>query len=333
MASVGNNTTTETSIHDTELTRLIKFSVFVGLEPLAVINNFILVYYLIADRVLRHTLQYHAFLGLLIVTLLTNLIEIPRVIYYLHIGIVIPQTYTNCLIWLWCDYVLFNFVNFMIFWISLERYLLIFHPTIYATAKSRLFFHYLPITVNMVYVLMFFTGAIFFYPCEQKFDYHVVLCGIACYTNYANIALYDFVAHALVPLSLGICIDTTLIIRTIYRKRVGLQQSRAQWRKNRKMILQLLLIASLYLLCQGPAAGIVFLQLFITYPDSVIYVQNVYFYYLFWLFTLLSPFACMGCMPEVIKKVKNSIKWPRRITAVRPVTPNQVQTRRQIILD
>jgi hypothetical protein len=147
--------------------------------------------------------------------------------------------------------------------------------------------------------------AIFIYSCEEQFDFSQPLCGFPCYTNQANISFYDLVAHTWIPLCFGIVLDTSLVIRVIYRKRVGLQQQGAQWRKYRKMVIQLLVISGLYAACQVPFDAVVFMQLFVTLPDSIAYVQIVYFYYLFWLLTQLLPFACIGCMPEVSSKVKN----------------------------
>jgi hypothetical protein len=110
MSFIEDNSTEFPVSYETEWTRNIKFSVFVALEPLALICNCLLVYYLIADRRLRQTLHYHTFLGLLIVSLMTNVVELPRVIHYLHIGIVTPQTNASCLSWMCCDFVLYGFV-------------------------------------------------------------------------------------------------------------------------------------------------------------------------------------------------------------------------------
>jgi hypothetical protein len=113
-------------------------------------------------------------------------------------------------------------------------------------------------------------------------------------------------------MSSGILLDTTLISRVLFRKRVGLQRQPGQHRKHRKMIFQLLIISSLYLACQVPFDAIVVIQLFVNLPDWVAYMEIVYFYYLFWLVTLLLPFACIGCMTEVIDKLKNSFMQRRR---------------------
>jgi hypothetical protein len=65
MASSAINSTESSMSYETQQTRNIKFGLFVALEPPALICNCILVYYLIADRTLRHTIHYHAILALL----------------------------------------------------------------------------------------------------------------------------------------------------------------------------------------------------------------------------------------------------------------------------
>ena len=97
MASTLTNSTTLPIFNETEQTRRIKFGLFVALEPPALVCNVILIYYLIADPALRRTIHYHAILVLLIVTLLTNLVESPRIIHYLHVALIIPQSDINCL--------------------------------------------------------------------------------------------------------------------------------------------------------------------------------------------------------------------------------------------
>lgn len=293
-------------LYETQQTRNIKLGFFITLTPPALICNCILVYYLIADRTLRRTLHYHSVLALLLLSLLTNLIEVPRIIHYLHIGVVLPQNSTNCLIWQWCDYTLFSAVNLMILWISIERNLVIFYSRLYRSARFRFLFHYLPIISIIVYLIIFYIVVIFIYSCDAKFDFKQPLCGFPCYTTHSKISAYDIIVHSWIPLCLGVIIDVGLAIRVIYRKRVGLQRG-AQWRKHRKMIIQLFAISSLYLICQIPFVTVAFIQLFVVIPQSIAYVHIVYFYYLFWLLTLLLPFVCIVCMSEVVTKMKNSL--------------------------
>ncbi|CAF4886513.1 unnamed protein product [Rotaria socialis] len=96
MISAENNSTETLLVFETQWTRNIKFVLFVALAPAALICSCALVYFLIADQNLRQTLHYHALLGLLIASLVTNLIELPRIIHYLRISIVTPQADLNC---------------------------------------------------------------------------------------------------------------------------------------------------------------------------------------------------------------------------------------------
>jgi hypothetical protein len=137
MNSSEDNSAEYSVSYETEWTRNIKFSAFIALEPLASICNCLLVYYLIADRRLRQTLNYHTFLGLLIVSLVTNLVELPRVLHFLRLGIVIPQTKASCLSWMYCDFILYGFINVLMLWASIERHLLVFHSQLYNRLRFK----------------------------------------------------------------------------------------------------------------------------------------------------------------------------------------------------
>ena len=328
MASSTNDTTNYSIFSETHLTRYIKFGVFVVLEPPALICNFILVYYLITDRTLRHTIQYHAILALLIDTLFTNLIELPRIIDFLRIGAVIPRTDINCLIWQWCDFTFSSSINIYLLWVSFERYMLIFHNSLYRTNKRRWWFHYFPLISIIVYMAIFYVGAILIYQCKLQLDFNQPLCGFPCYTTSVNISLFDLFAHTLIPMILGILLDAILVIRVLFRKRVGRQDQHVQWRKHRKMIFQLLIISSPYLACQGPYAVTIFAQLFVNLPDWAAYLQIIYFYYFFWLLTQLLPFVCIVSIREVINKLKNSfIRRGRRNIMTVPMTTHRLHTK------
>lgn len=306
MNSSENSSIESSELYETLQTRNIKLGLFITLAPPSLICNSILVYYLIADQTLRRALHYHSLLALLLLSLLTNLIEVPRIIHYLHVGIVLPQSSINCLIWQWCDYTLFSAVNLMVLWISIERNLVIFHAHLYRSARFRFLFHYLPLISIIVYLIIFYTVVIFIASCDQRFDFKQPLCGFPCYTTHPKISVYDIIAHSWIPLCLGVLIDIGLATRVIYRKRVGLQRG-TQWRKHHKMLIQLFAISSLYLICQIPFVTVAFTQLFVEIPQSVAYVHIVYFYYLFWLLTLLLPVVCIACMSEVVTKMKNSL--------------------------
>jgi membrane protein implicated in regulation of membrane protease activity len=122
--------------------------------------------------------------------------------------------------------------------------------------------------------------------------------------------------------------DISLMIRVLFRKRVGLQHQGVQRRRYRKMVIQLLSISTVYLTCQIPYAVVICIQLFVNLPDWAAYMQIIYFYYFFWLLALLLPFVCIGCMTEVTKKLKTSFMQLRgRNTTVVPMTNGRLQNR------
>ncbi len=88
MNSRDNNSISKLS--ETTLIRNSKFGVILVLELPSLICNILFVYYLITDRNLRLAIYHHVILALLIISLLTNLIKIPRSLHYLRIGIVTP---------------------------------------------------------------------------------------------------------------------------------------------------------------------------------------------------------------------------------------------------
>jgi hypothetical protein len=158
----------------------------------------------------------------------------------------------------------------------------------------------------MVYIILFYIGAILIYPCEQQFDFTQPICGFPCYGSYPNIAYYDQFAHIWLPQFFGILLDVSLVMQAVFRKRLG-QQQNVQWHKYRKMIVQFLAISSLYFICEIPTSLVLVIQLFGNVPDFGAYVQIVYFYYFFWLLSVLLPLVCMECLTEVRNAIKRSL--------------------------
>ena len=205
-------------------------------------------------------------------------------------------------------------------WMSIERYLIIFHGNIHSTMKRRLMSHYFPFILIVVYMPLFYVFVIFIYQCDEQFNFSIPLCGYPCFMGHLGLSLYDLTVHTWMPLFFGILVDSCLVIRVIYRKRAGLQHRDVHHRRHRKMVMQVLSISTLYSIIQTPSAAIFLGQLFVVVPDWIIYAQNVYFYYFVWLLTLLLPFVCIACIPEVITKIKNqSIRRIRQNVTVLPM--------------
>ncbi|UJR08446.1 hypothetical protein I4U23_012716 [Adineta vaga] len=247
-------------------------------------------------------IHHHAILALLIVSLLTNLIEIPRILHYLRLGVVGAQTIASCLIWQWCDYLLYGQANLLMLWTSFERHILVFHSHLINTSKRRFLIHYLPLFLI------------------QHFHFDLPLCGQPCFTEDSIISLYDLFVHSWLPALFSALFSLCLVIRVIKRKRPILHRDNV-WRKHRRMILQLLSISALYFICMGPYTFIQVIDLLVGLSSTLAYVKNVYLFYVYWLLTLLLPYVCIGCLPEVTNKIKRQAKsWMNRKNLIVPAS-------------
>ncbi|CAF1338538.1 unnamed protein product [Adineta ricciae] len=305
---------------ETTLSRYSKFSVFLVLEPPSVLCNSLFVFYLIKDRNLRLAIHHHAILALLIVSLLTNLIEIPRILHYLRTGSVGTHSSISCLLWQWLDYLFYGQANLLMLWASFERHILVFHGYLVSTSRGRLLIHYLPLLFIVFYLIFFYIIVIFFHSCEKQFDFTSPLCGQPCFTQYPVISLYDLFAHSWLPTFFITLFSVALVIRVINRKRPVARQD-IPWRKHRRMILQLLSISTLYFSCMGPYTLIQVIDSLIGLPSTAAYIKNVYLFYVYWLLTLLLPYVCIGCLPEVTNKIRRQVKnWNNRENMIMPTS-------------
>lgn len=312
------NSTLSSIIYETPFTRKIKFIVFLILEPPALLCNFLLVYHLIVNRSHRNALHNHAILVLLIVTLLINSVEIPLLLHYLNTGFVAIPNHIFCILWQWFDYLLSSEVNLIMVWASFERHLLVFHINLFISANYRLYAHYLPLLVIIVYLILYHIAMIFLYPCTEEFEFDVILCGVPCYSYDVIISIYDLFAHHFLPVCFIALFSVGLIVRVLHVKRIRHHQH-VQWRKHRKMILQILYISCLFLACIVPTTLVRFIELFGGLKDFADYVEMVYFFYLYWLLALLLPFACIGCAPEMVNQFKRlSHVWLHKNNLVEP---------------
>lgn len=304
---------------DSSFVRYFKFSVLLVLEPPALLCNGFLVFYLLTDRNLRTTLHHHVILLLLLVTLVTNLVEIPRILTFLRLGVATPQTTISCLFWQWADYLLYGQGNVLMMWASFERHLFVFHNHLFGNARRRFLYHYLPLVSINVYLILFYIVAVFLHPCQKTFHFTLPLCGQPCFTDDSIFSLYDLFVHSWLPIVLIVVFSLGLILRVLYPK-VVLRQQQVQWRRYRRMVLQLCAISSLYMIIVGPYCLMEVLDLLFGLPERVMYVKSIHLFYLYWLLTLLLPFVCLGCLPEVTNRFRQQVKrWIHQHNAVLPV--------------
>ncbi len=203
-------------------------------------------------------------------------------------------------------------------WASFERHLLVFHNHLVSNARGRLLTHYLPMFLIIIYLTVFYTLVIFAHPCKKQFDFNLPLCGQPCFIKDSFISNYDLFVHSWLPTFFIAILSLSLAIRVINRRRSFLHQS-MQWRKYRRMILQLLSISCLYLICMGPYTMIQVIDLFVGLSEAATYIKDIYLFYVYWLLTLLLPYVCVGCLPEITNDMKKKMtRWINRQNSIAP---------------
>ena len=239
--------------------RQVKFGLFLFGQLVSFPCYIFILYHLLATRVARNMLHNHAIILILIYNFMTLTIDIPMTMDYWRWGTprLIPAL---CLLHQYVDYGIWYGAVFLMLWTSIERHILIFHSMRVATPRGRLLFHYIPLAVFSLYAPILFLYLIFIYPCTHVFVARNELCGAPCY--YRSVPgwfiWYDSIFNYIIPILLIVVFGVALLLRVIIQKR-RLRQG-IEWGQHRKMILQLILVSSCYLIFDLPFIFIYIMQ-------------------------------------------------------------------------
>ncbi|CAF1157761.1 unnamed protein product [Adineta ricciae] len=273
-------------------------AVFIG--PSVVCYVFLL-YHFFAIRTLRQGINNHIVIVVLILGLMYTLIDIASSITYYRLHRQVwPQSPAFCYFWLWIDYGVFNTITVLLAWGSFERHILVFHHQLTNTRFKRIIFHYIPMYFILTYMTLYYTVLVFFYPCQNDWDYNWAVCGVdGCYHENVIIAYFELYFHGIIPMIAITLFNIALLIRVMCHKRTA--QQRVAWKKYRKMAFQLLSIVALYLSINFPLSAIDMLSLVgINVEGQVSRIISFLGYHTI----MFLPFVCLAGLPEVWKKVK-----------------------------
>lgn len=286
----------------------IKFGLFVAFQIPSVLCHLFLIYHLSRNKHLRKSLRNHVILLFLIVNGLLITIDLSIILYFLYFGHLEENSINLCTAWNFLDAFLANLSAFLMMWASAERHILIFYVRqIYNTNFKRLFFHYIPLSVCIIYAFIFYTIAVYAYPnCsnEEHFHYDEVFCGRACYVHEDLVLSTIDLVFNRITCSVAILIfNSALLIRVLYEKRQRNQMIR--WHRHRKMMIQILSISILYLIGTLPAsiAELIHVFSFSEHNEEESAIQEEIFLYLYYLVSVFIPFICLMSLPEVYTKI------------------------------
>ncbi len=297
-----------------ELDRSLRFWFFFIPDVIAVLCNVFTLYHLLMKKNLRQALHNHALILMLLFGLVYQLIDIPLHLQFFKTGVVRPATPGLCPIWWFIDWGFYYTIQILLLFTSIERHILIFHSLMLATRRKRLFFHYLPMILIVLFMMTFYSVAIFAPICVNTFDYTSDLCGLyACYESLPFFVTVEQIGFSTVPSCLIAVFNITLFVRVVRQKHRVCRS--IQWRKQRKLATQVILMSLLFLVF-GVPVSIIYLVRFFGQPNWAMKVFPLFFFLSYFPIFGLS-FVCLTSLPKLWEKVKKLNPRPqRRIAAI-----------------
>lgn len=156
----------------------------------------------------------------------------------------------------------------------------------------------------------FFYLRFIFFPttCTNTWDYTIIYCGGACYSYFDPVlGTFDWLFNYGLPSLLIIFVNFLLFGRVVWHK---IKQGRAiQWRRQKRMIIQLTFVSILYLIFMLPQVAVGSIQTLWS-PTFLSDIQANYFYYIVYFINQFLPFIIVSSLPEMHKDVK---RWIERV--------------------
>jgi hypothetical protein len=178
---------------------------------------------------------------------------------------------------------------------AIERYLLVFQHIFFH--QHLIILHYIPMIFCCIYPILLYIYFIFFYPCTNQFNYTMITCGGPCY--YYQPAISTLASF-------------TLLTRVIRQKHH--MQQRRMWKKNWRLVIQLLYIVILHNIVWLPMVICSSIMFFSTVSQSIlinltidILPNGIY------IVILLCPFISLLSLPEL---------WPQFNQRILPLIIN-----------
>ena len=283
--------------------RPLRFWLLLIFDVPAIIASLVVLAHLFSTSRARTALHNHTMMVLLVLGLIFQLIDITWYLDFIRQGSVVPSTPAHCLVWWFVDLGVYNTSSLIVAWMSIERHILIFHDRWVASHRRRILFHYLPLILILVYATIYYVWLIFSPPCQNDFIYVLPVCGATpCHILDPVLGRWEMGVHGCLATLIIACFSSGLLIRVIVRKHHHNQVF--QWRKYRKMTIQLLSVSVLYLVFNLPAMSI-WLVLTSTMPtDALVHAQLITFFLTYWVMMLL-PIVSLTALADLRKRIKN----------------------------
>lgn len=293
------------------LTHTLPFGIFTALIiPSVPCYIFIFVQYIRKD-IFRQNIRSHTLLLVLICSALQVMTEMPTILTYLFNGVSPNESKSFCRFWAFQDYSFNVMILMLMALLAVERYLLVFHHLF--LNRHLILLHYGPMAFCVVYPILLYAYFVFLYPCDPQFDYTMMTCGGPCYFYEPAVSTFDQFVNLVFPVFVSSTASLFLLVRVI-RQKQHMQQHQI-WRKNRRVVLQLLYIVILHNLVWLPMVTCSTIMLFSPTAQPVLVELSINILpYGIYVVILLCPFVSLMSLPEL---------WPNFAQRIRPFLTTQ----------
>lgn len=309
-----HETTTKENVYPHFIPKSVKFYILLSFEIPSLVCYLFVIFYILTQKKLRSAPSNYALLILLFPGFLLAAIDIPLVLNFYQQDKVLFENFIFCKAWRFIDFPTWAMSNIIVSWASFERHILIFHDGLLRTKFGKIFLHYLPPILLLIYITCFHLYFLFFYPCQNIYNFREIFCGLPCYINHNSVSIYDLTIHILIPSILIVIFSVSLLIRVI-RSKHRFQQC-LKWKKYRRMVFQLIAISSLSLMILIPLFLINLLMLLNFYAYAYRLQELAMFMPYF--YSLCLPFVYITSIPDVWRTLKTNVhyRFRRRIASM-----------------
>lgn len=288
--------------------RLIKYSLLqVTIGPSLICDLIVFIHFIRRwRREILNTPHNHVILCLLIVSFAEKTTDLPLSLYFLRWGVVAQQTDRFCTIWSWWNYSTYAVSLHLVTWCCIERHLFVFHSQMMKKRFRLILFHYIPITICLIYAPLFYVAVLIFpTTCTNVWDYTYIFCGAGCYSYDRFLGTYDWLFHLATPILIILFANFLLFARIIWQKIK--HQRPFQWRHQKQMIIQLAFISILYIIFMSPQVIVGVIES-VWSPTFALDIQLDYFFYISNFINQFLPFIIVSSLPEIQKELKRWIQ-------------------------
>ncbi|UJR13188.1 hypothetical protein I4U23_000210 [Adineta vaga] len=304
-----NNSDLDLTLNSPRLLNQIKFGIFLSLQIPSIICSLYLFIQYLSHENLRQSIHNDIIIVLLCSSFLFVLIPLSASEAFFYRSHVQFESDVYCSFWTWIHYSI-NISNLILMGFACaERHWLIFRLNLMQRRKDQYLYHYIPILICLIYPWLFYLFLIFFYPCQSAYDYNQLLCLAPCYFFNILTGNLDTIINNCIPIFSIPILSGILFVRFLFQKH-RVQINLFRWKRDRKMLLQLLSITLLYVFGWAPLqTAAIYINFYLGGISPQFIVD--YFYSLPYFIHLFYPFVVLFSNSE-FRRRRNHIVQPQK---------------------